>query len=126
MKDFFFVILLYYLENCIFFSNIAFCSFKVTLYNIHDDSDICTFIIRQLPQSLFGIGMALVSECPKNKMEVGKASQKLGCGVDKYGNIQYLCLPKKEKTSLVELCIDSVMGIQEKGTLSLKEIICIS
>lgn len=59
--------------------------------------------------------MALVLECPKNKMEVGKASQKLGCGVDKYGNIQYLCLPKKDKTSLVELCIDSVMGIQEKG-----------
>lgn len=59
--------------------------------------------------------MALVSECPKNKTEVAKASQKLGCGVDKYGNIQYLCLPKKEKTSLVELCIDRVMGIQDKG-----------
>lgn len=59
--------------------------------------------------------MALVSECPKNKMEVAKASQKLGCGVDKYGNIQYLCLPKKEKTSLVELCIYRVMGIQDEG-----------
>lgn len=116
--------MLYYLENRIFFSKIAFCSFNVTLYNIHDDSDICTFNIRQLPQSLFGIGMALV--CPKNKMEVGKASQKLGCGVDKYGNIQYLCLPKKDKTSLVELCIDRVMGIQDKGTLSLKENICFS
>lgn len=59
--------------------------------------------------------MALVSECPKNKMEVAKASQKIGCGVDKYGNIQFLCLPNKEKTSLVELCIDRVMGIQDKG-----------
>lgn len=66
--------------------------------------------------------MALVSECPKNKTEVAKASQKLGCGVDKYGNIQYLCLPKKEKTSLVELCIDRVMGIQDKGTLNFKNI----
>lgn len=70
--------------------------------------------------------MALVLECPKNKMEVGNASQKLGCCVDKYGNIQYLCLPKKDKTSLVKLCIDRVMGIQDKGTLSLKENICFS
>lgn len=76
--------------------------------------------------SSFWIGMALVSECPKNKTEVAKASQKLGCGVDKYGNIQFLCLPNKEKTSLVELCIDRVMGIQYEGTLSFKENICFS
>lgn len=111
----------YYLKICIFFSKIAYCSFKILLYNLHDGSNICTFHTRQV-QYFFLIGMALVSECPKNKTEVAKASQKIGCGVDKYGNIQFLCLPNKEKTSLVELCIDRVMGIQDKGTLRLKNI----
>lgn len=40
---------------------------------------------------------------------------KLGCDNDKYGNSQYMCLPKKDKTSLVELCFDGVMGIRNKG-----------
>lgn len=90
-------------------------------YRYHDGSDISVpFIHDKYSNHFFFIGMALVSECPKNKMEVAKASQKLGCGVDKYGNIQYLCLPKKEKTSLVELCIYRVMGIQDEGTLSIR------
>lgn len=90
-------------------------------YRYHDGSDISVpFIHDKYSNQFFFIGMALVSECPKNKMEVAKASQKLGCGVDKYGNIQYLCLPKKEKTSLVELCIYRVMGIQDEGTLSIR------
>lgn len=58
---------------------------------------------------------ALVTVCPKNQTEVIEAATKLGCDNDKYGNSRYLCLPKKEKTSLVELCVDGVMGIQEKG-----------
>lgn len=61
--------------------------------------------------------------CPKNRTEVIDASTKLGCGNDKYGNNQYLCLSNKEKTSLVELCFDGVMGIQKKGTPSFKIII---
>lgn len=61
---------------------------------------------------------ALVTVCPKNETEVIEAATKLGCDNDKYGNSRYLCLPKKEKTSLVELCFDGVMGIQEKGKRS--------
>lgn len=58
---------------------------------------------------------ALVTLCPKNQTEVNEASMKLGCDNDKYGNSQYMCLPKKDKTSLVELCFDGVMGIRNKG-----------
>lgn len=59
--------------------------------------------------------MALIQACPENQNEVIEASKKLGCGYDKYGNNQYLCLPNKEKTSLIEFCSDGVMGIRDKG-----------
>lgn len=59
--------------------------------------------------------MALTSRCPENKTEVQEASKRIGCGVDDYGNIQYMCLPNKEKTSLVEFCFNGAMGIEEKG-----------
>lgn len=59
--------------------------------------------------------MALVSECPKNKTEISKASKRLNCGNDSYGNNQYICLPNEEKTSLVELCFDGIIGLNERG-----------
>lgn len=60
--------------------------------------------------------MALVSECPKNKTEISKASKRLNCGNDSYGNNQYICLPNEEKTSLVELCFDGIIGLNERGS----------
>lgn len=62
--------------------------------------------------------MALVNVCPQNEHEVIQASKRLGCGDDRYGNNQYLCLPNKNKTSLVEFCFQGVMGLVEKGTLN--------
>lgn len=56
-----------------------------------------------------------VDRCPKNKQDVIKASKELGCGNDKNGNNQYLCLPNKSKTSLVEFCFQGLMGIEVKG-----------
>lgn len=60
-------------------------------------------------------GMALVNVCPKTELDVIQASKRLGCGNDTYGNNQYMCVPNKEKTSLVEFCSQGVMGIREKG-----------
>ena len=59
--------------------------------------------------------MALVASCPKNRTEVEEAGRRLGCGQDKYGNNQYMCLPNVEKTSLVEFCYDQLMGIVPPG-----------
>lgn len=59
--------------------------------------------------------MALTSRCPENKTEVQEASKRIGCGVDDYGNIQYMCIPNEEKSSLVEFCFNGVMGIEKKG-----------
>ncbi|XP_062590500.1 uncharacterized protein LOC134252078, partial [Saccostrea cucullata] len=56
-----------------------------------------------------------VDSCPPNLTEVIKASSRLGCGVDKYGNNQYMCLPNIEKTGLVEFCHNGIMGLIEKG-----------
>ena len=53
--------------------------------------------------------------CPKNQTEAYQAWARLGCRNDEYGNIQYLCLPNREKTSLVEFCYDGVMGLHPKG-----------
>lgn len=53
--------------------------------------------------------------CPKNQQEVNNASERLGCGSDKYDHKQYFCIPNYKKTSLVEFCFDGVMGIQNKG-----------
>ena len=51
----------------------------------------------------------------KNQTEVDEAGTRLGCGQDKYGHSQYMCLPNAEKTSLVEFCYNGVMGIVFKG-----------
>lgn len=65
--------------------------------------------------------MAFVNVCPKNEHDVIQASKRLRCENDIYGNNQYLCVPNKEKTSLVEFCFKGVMGIVEKGTLNLEK-----
>lgn len=59
--------------------------------------------------------MKYTKVCPKNQAEVNQASKRLECGNDKYGNNQYMCLPNKDKTSLVEFCNNGVMGFTEKG-----------
>lgn len=64
--------------------------------------------------------ITLVSECPKNEYDVIQASKRLGCGYDIYGNNQYMCVPNKSKTSLVEFCFQGVMGMVEKGKLNCK------
>lgn len=61
--------------------------------------------------------MARVDICPKSLTKVIEASKKLGCGKDRYGNNQYLCLPNVNKTSLVEFCYNGTIGFQESGML---------
>lgn len=74
------------------------------------------FVLTIFPSSHFyEYRIANVTGCPNNQSEVIIASGKLGCGQDKYGNNQYMCLPNQEKSFLVELCYDGVMGIQERG-----------
>lgn len=55
--------------------------------------------------------------CPTGKDEALSAQERLGCGNDSYGNSQYICLPNKEKTQLVEICFGGIMGMNEKGIL---------
>lgn len=57
----------------------------------------------------------ITKKCPKNQAEAYQASNRIGCSYDKYGNNQYLCLPNKDKASLVEFCNKGVMGLTEKG-----------
>lgn len=57
----------------------------------------------------------ITKKCPKNQAEAYEASKRIGCGSDKYGNNQYLCLPNEDKASLVEFCKEGVMGLTEKG-----------
>ena len=56
-----------------------------------------------------------VDKCPSNLTEKEKASKRLGCGSDKYGNNQYICVPNVNMTNLVEFCFNGLMGTQEKG-----------
>lgn len=59
--------------------------------------------------------MTAVSSCPKTEAEFFKASERIGCGNDINGHNQYICIPNQEKTSLVELCYNEIMGVREKG-----------
>lgn len=61
---------------------------------------------------------SFVSSCPRTEDEFFKASTRLGCGNDINGHNQYICIPNEEKTSLVELCYNEVMGVREKGICS--------
>ena len=59
--------------------------------------------------------MAHVEKCPETLTAVNASSKQLNCGIDTYGNNQYMCLPNMEKSSLVEFCYDGIMGIQKEG-----------
>ena len=59
--------------------------------------------------------MEYLNECPSSITEVEKASKRLGCENDKYGNNQYLCLPNAKKDALIEFCHNGVMALQERG-----------
>lgn len=74
---------------------------------------ICIFTI-----TVFNIeikGLIFVNDCPTEPTGVVEASQRLKCDEDRYGHNQYMCVPNKEKTSLVEFCYDGIMGIQKEG-----------
>ncbi|XP_062584597.1 uncharacterized protein LOC134246285 [Saccostrea cucullata] len=57
----------------------------------------------------------VVKSCPQNATEVLESSTRLGCGVDKYGNDQYICVSNRNKTGLVELCYNGVMELIQRG-----------
>ena len=63
--------------------------------------------------------MGMVEVCPKTSTEKEIAAKRLGCKEDQYDNNQYICLPVKEKTKLVEMCLDEIMGFQELGKYNL-------
>ena len=60
--------------------------------------------------------MARVDVCPENLTTVTKASRRLGCDKDEYGNDQYICLPTVEMSSHVEFCYKLIMVYKNKGT----------
>lgn len=60
-------------------------------------------------------GMGVVDVCPRRQIDITTASKKLGCKNDTYGNNKYMCVPKDDKSSLVEICYDGNMGIEEPG-----------
>ena len=68
---------------------------------------------------LFLDKMARVDVCPENLTTITKASKKLGCDKDEYGNDQYICLPTVDMSSLVEFCYNGIMGYNKKGTCML-------
>ena len=63
--------------------------------------------------------MARVDACPENLTTIIKASKRLGCDKDLYGNDKYICLPTVDRSSLVEFCYNGIMGYYEKGTFML-------
>lgn len=52
--------------------------------------------------------MGVVDVCPPKQIDIG-------CKNDTYGNNRYMCLPKEDKSSLVEFCYEGNMGIEEPG-----------
>lgn len=59
--------------------------------------------------------MFSVHVCPSTRTEIDESSRRIGCGKDKYGNTQYMCISNGNKTSLVEFCFNGTMGLEEKG-----------
>lgn len=71
--------------------------------------------------------MFSVHVCPSNQTEIDESSRRIGCGKDKYGNTQYMCISNGNKTSLVEFCFNGTMGLEEKGmsfSSGICELIC--
>lgn len=59
--------------------------------------------------------MASVNACPTTKAEVNIAAKRNGCRNGTNGRSSYMCIPNKEKTTLVEFCYNENIGIHEKG-----------
>lgn len=59
--------------------------------------------------------MASVNVCPTTKEEVNIAAKRNGCRNGTNGRSSYMCIPNKEKTTLVEFCYNENIGIHEKG-----------
>lgn len=59
--------------------------------------------------------MAFVNACPTTKAEVNIAAKRNGCRNGTNGRSSYMCIPNKEKTTLVEFCYNENIGIHEKG-----------
>ncbi|XP_062591211.1 uncharacterized protein LOC134252719 [Saccostrea cucullata] len=57
-----------------------------------------------------------VGSCPVNKTGQNEASSRLKCGVDKFGNSQYVCVPNFKKTAIVEYCYKGIVGLQNPGS----------
>lgn len=53
--------------------------------------------------------------CPNDPNDIAKATEKLGCGKDRYGNSQYVCAPNQQKTELKEFCLQGTMEMIEGG-----------
>ncbi|XP_062577819.1 uncharacterized protein LOC134239672 [Saccostrea cucullata] len=56
-----------------------------------------------------------VNSCPKNRSEWYTAGARLNCSYDGNNTLQYLCIPNKNITTLLEFCYDRIMGFNEKG-----------
>lgn len=59
--------------------------------------------------------MLSVVACPKNQFDVDSASKRRNCSKDRYENNQYMCIPNKDKTSLVEFCHEGNFKLVDKG-----------
>lgn len=53
--------------------------------------------------------------CPNDPNDIAKATEKLGCGKDRYENSQYVCAPNQQKTELKEFCLQGTMEMIEGG-----------
>ncbi|XP_062612645.1 uncharacterized protein LOC134274379 [Saccostrea cucullata] len=58
----------------------------------------------------------VVGSCPVNLTGQNEAASRLKCGVDKFGNSQYLCVPNFKKTAIVEYCYKGIVGLQMPGS----------
>lgn len=56
-----------------------------------------------------------VVACPNDPNDINKATKRLGCGKDIYGNSQYICVPNQQKTELKAFCFQGTMEMFEKG-----------
>lgn len=59
--------------------------------------------------------MSSVEACPTNQFEINSASLRRNCSKDDYKNNQYMCIPNKEKTSLVEFCHEGNLKLIDEG-----------
>ncbi|XP_062600090.1 uncharacterized protein LOC134261696 [Saccostrea cucullata] len=71
------------------------------------------FASEVIPQYRFPVQE--VDSCPKNQWEWYTAGARLNCSYDENNILQYLCIPNKNITTLIEFCYDRTMELIEKG-----------